>query len=390
VEENEGDGDEDDVGRDEAQHDDDAAADAHLYDEEEDGAGGEQTHAVGHVAAVQPAPSARTPEPSLLFPRDASGSVARAPSSLDVEPSFGLSGDAGNRLLTPCSASGVSAAPASSSARSTAASPASVFAAVSARATRLRSQIATLRAELDRDVGAVNAQKLLEYFQAQAGQSAAAQQAGDDDSSNVSGAAAAPGGGGGADVEHAFVLSLVPSLSQMDAALTRVYQLIYLQEERARCEAILLLAPPRSTDEGRRVGTGAAAARAVLAQSKQTGDAPAAEGEDALNLTPRVTASAAAARISNGPQASLLSTSNLTLKRDLMLHRRARVATAAPGAPGAAARTASAQRTQPSQAQAQQQSAKTGAAAATAVGPLARTLAPPRAAGAPRSQRQRK
>jgi len=55
-------------------------------------------------------------------------------SPLAVDPSLDLSGDAENRFLTPCSASGAGAAPASSStARSAAASPASVFAAVSAR-----------------------------------------------------------------------------------------------------------------------------------------------------------------------------------------------------------------------------------------------------------------
>jgi hypothetical protein len=247
---------------------------------------------------------------------------------------------------------------------------------------RLRDQIASLRGELDRDVGAINAQKLLTYFQEQAGQTAAASLTSSDGAAATAAAscsgATSPnssGGGGGAVVEHSFVLSLVP-LAHMDASITRVYQLIYLQEELARCQAILMLA---STGGGGPAG----AATTAAADNTATG-----QDEARNNVTPRTHSAA-------NDKAALLSTSNLTLKRQLLLHRRPRVATAGSATridklPGSVANVS---RGSGSAATGSTSSASTASAAGGAQpgghSALSRTSVLP-ARGAPRSQRQRK
>jgi hypothetical protein len=173
-------------------------------------------------------------------------------------------------------------------------------------------------------------------------------------------------------VEHSFVLSLVP-LAHMDASITRVYQLIYLQEELARCQAILMLA---STGGGGLDGAATAAAGNNTA---------AGQDEAHNNITPRTHSVA-------NDKAALLSTSNLTLKRQLLLHRRPHVATAG------GARTdkltgsvANVSRGSGSAATGSASSASTASAAGGAAGhsALSRTSVLP-ARGAPRSQRQRK
>jgi len=244
---------------------------------------------------------------------------------------------------------------------------------------RLRGQIASLRGELDRDVGAINAQKLLAYFQEQAGQTAAASLTSCTSTEHTTPAAASTSGatspsGGGAAVEHSFVLSLVP-LAHMDASITRVYQLIYLQEELARCQAILMLAAggPGPNDAP---ATGSA------------DNTAAGQDEAHNNITPRTQSVA-------NDKAALLSTSNLTLKRQLLLHRRPRVATA-----GSATRidklTGSVTNASRVSGSAATGSASSASTASASGGPqpgghsvLSRTSVLP-ARGAPRSQRQRK
>lgn len=188
-----------------------------------------------------------------------------------------------------------------------------VFHAVQERAHKLRAQIAALVTQVEEMVGRASFAKLYEYFKVQA----------------ASGESGGSSGGGGvtassspsavsASAEHEFVLSLV-RVEDMDACITKIYQLLYLEEEADKCTHILQLA---------------------AAAAKIDGQASAAQATShALNMTPRPA-------VPSTPSA-LLATSNLTLKRQALLHPRSRVATASAAMPPAAAVRNKPQRAQP-------------------------------------------
>jgi hypothetical protein len=176
---------------------------------------------------------------------------------------------------------------------------------VQERSHKLRAQIAALVAQVEEMVGRVSFAKLYEYFKVQAA------------SDNSGG-----GSGGGAvasspspvspTAEHEFVLSLV-RVEDMDACITKLYQILYLEEEADKCAHILQLA--------------------AAAAAKVDGRAPAALATShALNMTPRPA-------VPSTPS-TLLSTSNLTLKRQALLHPRSRAATAAAAVPNSTAAAA--------------------------------------------------
>lgn len=186
-----------------------------------------------------------------------------------------------------------------------------VVSSISSRLGHLRSQLAAIRGEVISAVGEVNLQLLLDYYHTLTNRTNDDEQ--ENENMNKSDASTRVDDVDRSDSDNMqpeWLQTLLRDQSRVDI-VTRIYQLLYLQEEEARCNHILEMAT-------------AAAQSTKNNASTADADSDSRSSTRHVNLTPRLTPAVSSSDALNH-------TNNLTIKRQSVLHRPQRVSTAEPG-----------------------------------------------------------